>query len=359
MKYVKYIDLENLQRDYLKQTGRYLAVSDAIRNLVRDGKYTEQDPSYPRDIVYDRENFMKAVENSLIPVRVSVTQKTEDSSLIPGNFDLFTFKELKYSPQNMHPHSCFDLIYQYRGESVLHYDQLQQTIHEGEMILLGPMSSYMIEKDPESSIIITTYIRQKMMNRSFFDVISTDGIIAGFIRNILLDIDDPNFIILKGNNVSEMQRIVQKMFIETNYPDPHSPKAAVYWARLLFINAARSFEFLNSFRSIDQKDTRVFEILDYINNHFQTVSMKELASEFGYNESYLSTLFSEKTGQSFSDYIVHLKIGKAREYLKNTDYTNERIAMLCGYTSADHFTRRFKKTEGITPGEYRRRCHEQ
>ena len=67
----------------------------------------------------------------------------------------------------------------------------------------------------------------------------------------------------------------------------------------------------------------------------------------------MSTLFKERTGQKFVDYLNQVRIEKSKELLKNTDKKMYQIAKSVGYDNVKYFFRVFKKMEKVTPEEYR------
>lgn len=90
-----------------------------------------------------------------------------------------------------------------------------------------------------------------------------------------------------------------------------------------------------------------------INNYSQPLTMEKVSSLFYMNRSYCSTLFNEKVGISFSDYVNKDRIERAKELLKNTEYPIFKIAKRIGYDNTKYFFRIFKKITGYTPDEYR------
>ena len=75
-------------------------------------------------------------------------------------------------------------------------------------------------------------------------------------------------------------------------------------------------------------------------------------------EGYLTRFFKKQTGKSFPSYLLWVRIEKAKEYLRTTDYTNNEIAALTGFSSANTFYRNFQKLTGITPANYKNEISE-
>jgi two-component system response regulator YesN len=80
----------------------------------------------------------------------------------------------------------------------------------------------------------------------------------------------------------------------------------------------------------------------------------DIASSVYRNPAYLSRLFRKETGLSLTDYIVQVKIEKAKRLLKETNDKISNIAEGVGYVHFSYFAKLFKKVVGSTPQEYRK-----
>lgn len=84
------------------------------------------------------------------------------------------------------------------------------------------------------------------------------------------------------------------------------------------------------------------------------VSLADIANRLGLHPSYVSTMFRQKTGQTFSEYLRTLRIDKAVEYMRLTNMKNFEIAQQVGYPDNAQFYRAFKQVTGVSPGDYKR-----
>lgn len=108
-------------------------------------------------------------------------------------------------------------------------------------------------------------------------------------------------------------------------------------------------------RTAGSKKQNLQEIKEYLDAHFtEKITLDALAEQFYINKFYLTRVFKEQFGQSVTNYLVQLRITQAKRMLRFTDRSIEAIALECGLSDANYFSRLFKKIEGITPGEYRR-----
>lgn len=98
----------------------------------------------------------------------------------------------------------------------------------------------------------------------------------------------------------------------------------------------------------------IIEILNFMFENYQDVTLKSLSEEFHYSESYLSNLFHHYTGETFSQVLRRHKLQRAKEYLITTKWNLERICENVGYKDTTQFIRIFKEQYGCTPGQYRK-----
>lgn len=84
------------------------------------------------------------------------------------------------------------------------------------------------------------------------------------------------------------------------------------------------------------------------------ITVKMLAEEmFFMNADYLSHLFKEKVGESYSVYLKNIRLKKAKELLKEDKFSVTEVAAMTGYNDTSQFIRVFKQNVGITPKKYR------
>ena len=84
------------------------------------------------------------------------------------------------------------------------------------------------------------------------------------------------------------------------------------------------------------------------------LSLQALASESGYSRVHFVRMFKAATGYSPHNYLLNLKVERARELLKNPSMSLIDIALDCGFSSHSHMSRFFHKVVGVTPTTYRR-----
>ncbi len=106
--------------------------------------------------------------------------------------------------------------------------------------------------------------------------------------------------------------------------------------------------------SIALRDQRILDMINYMYNHYRTITLHELAAQFHYNESYLSRMFQEQAGRSFSETVKDFKLRKAAELLKTKSWKLDQICEEIGYSDTRQFIRSFKQMFGVTPDRFRK-----
>ena len=100
---------------------------------------------------------------------------------------------------------------------------------------------------------------------------------------------------------------------------------------------------------------RINDAVRYIEqNYFDNISTKHLSKICHLSEGYFCHLFKTVTGRTAKEYVLVKRIDKAVDLLKVTDMTVLEIAMQCGFSDANYFSRVFKKYKNRTPSSYRR-----
>lgn len=94
---------------------------------------------------------------------------------------------------------------------------------------------------------------------------------------------------------------------------------------------------------------------EYLENHYmEEISLEQIAEKYYFNPSYFSSIFKNMFDLTFSEYLIELRMGKARQLLLETGNKVKEISTMVGYRDANYFVRSFKKYYGMTPEEYRR-----
>ena len=109
--------------------------------------------------------------------------------------------------------------------------------------------------------------------------------------------------------------------------------------------------------TIQKHNSRLaFRIKKYLMKNFEKqVNLEEVSQHFYLSPAYLSSYFKKETGTTMTDYVVMLRIQKAKKLLCETNKTVDEVAKEVGYSNHNYFSVVFKKTTGYSPMQYRRK----
>lgn len=130
----------------------------------------------------------------------------------------------------------------------------------------------------------------------------------------------------------------------------------------LFLNNNSRLEIMSAFYTLlaeissdhSNKHNPLHFVIQYIQENVANTGLSNeiLAAEMGISEIYLRKLFTAHLKTTPKQYVLEVRIRKAKQMLADTSFTVTKIAEECGFSSLYHFCRAFKIKTGMTPTEY-------
>jgi AraC-like DNA-binding protein len=103
----------------------------------------------------------------------------------------------------------------------------------------------------------------------------------------------------------------------------------------------------------------VVDARSYINFHYtERITLDDLSHALSVNKYYLQKLFKRHMGISPNEYIIQMRLTRAKQLLRTTRLPVSQVSMDVGISNIGHFINLFKSHEGITPGSYRQRWYQ-
>lgn len=137
---------------------------------------------------------------------------------------------------------------------------------------------------------------------------------------------------------------------------PYSEMMADFYVKILLTEILRK-------KGVEEnslvKNAAFSEIYEYIYEHYAEInSIEDICRALFITNYYVSHVFKKYTGTSPMQYVARCRIAHAKKLLDETDLTVREISTQCGYDETTNFFRNFKRSEGITPTEYRQKVKE-
>lgn len=99
----------------------------------------------------------------------------------------------------------------------------------------------------------------------------------------------------------------------------------------------------------------IMKAIEYIENHYtEDLSLTDVSKYVMISPNYFSMIFKKEVGESFSEYILKLKLEKSKLLLKNDDKKVYEAAEESGFRNNQYFNRVFKEYYGMTPLEFKK-----
>ena len=124
----------------------------------------------------------------------------------------------------------------------------------------------------------------------------------------------------------------------------------------LVVKPMRHTDFSLTVTPAQQSSKECAEARRYIDSNFkENISLDQLAELTHVNKYYLVHSFSKEYGVSPINYLIGRRIEESRYLLADTNHSLSQISHMLGFSSPSYFSQSFRKLEGISPMEYRKR----
>ena len=225
------------------------------------------------------------------------------------------------------------------------------TINEDECYIAQPFSGYALrkEKTDDDVIIIGVLIRKDSFFREYLPTVYTDSDLFRFFIDPQTDRFSDEFIHLPVTKDHAIRSILELMVME--YADKKDDTQRILKSMLqtLLLEIARRYRIEKAGTT---PGTLSEKILDYMGDHSDVVTLRDIAGRFGYHPNYVSALIRRETGRTFSEILLEKRMQRAVLLMKNTTLSIEEISSLLGYNNHSNFYKAFRDHYGKSPRAY-------
>ena len=243
--------------------------------------------------------------------------------------------------QDFHRQDYFFFNFAYQGD----YGALSSrfdhriTVHEGECYIGQPYAGYAPNGQSEKEIIIVgVLIQTQAFFKTFLHVLSANERLFHFFLNQL-----------KFDDLFPVRSLLELMIVEYASPQENTQDVLKSLTLALLMLVARQYS--KSYPAV-KADKLSEKIVQYIGEHFDTVTLGEVAAHFSYHPNYISGYIRRETGKSFSEIVLEQRMERAAALLRRTDLSIEDIAAMLGYSNNSNFYKAFRAYYRVSPREY-------
>lgn len=280
--------------------------------------------------------------------------KGDVTSYWPGSEDedvlvcVFKGNEIK---EPFHRQDFFFINYAYKNSYQAlseKYDNLI-TIGEDDCYIGQPYSGYALRTHGNvESVIIGILIKKYSFFHEYLPTVYTDSKLFKFFLEPETKKFSDEFIHLDFSDDYIVREILEMMVIEYANRKDDTQRILKSMLQTLLLQIARKYR--SEEKPVQQ--TLAEQILSYVENHSDVVTLQSVAKHFGYHPNYISTLMHKSLGRKFTEIVLEKRMERAVLLMKNTDLPLEEISEMLGYSNHSNFFKAFKDFYGKTPREY-------
>ncbi len=285
---------------------------------------------------------------------VSNTSHFHEDAFILSDLDCGFIRHLRYLPAFYHSHDFFEIVYVQQGTCVNFINDEIIHLQAGDFCFLSPETVHALRACSDEDLVYNIVIRQTTFTQYFLGLFTEADILSQFFQHVIYHNEEFPYLIFHTAGDDVLANLISRSNREfeqkSRFKKQYLNALLAEFFALLLRNHEKDVYIPAS--SKNGGDNLVY-ILHYMEEHYDTISLGDLASFFGYSERQIQRIIQKATGKSFMENIQLHRIRRAENLLLKSKLTIEEIALQVGYSSSNNFRRIFYKYHQMMPNEYR------
>lgn len=219
-------------------------------------------------------------------------------------------------------------------------------VREGEFYIGQPHTGHALFPQSDKTIVIAILIQKDTFFRKFLPVLASNAKLFSFFLDPQKNEYSEDFIHLCFDDPCCPRMLLEMMVIEYASLKEDTQDVLQSLVLTLLLLVARQYKVSNPVSENKRLSRRIAQ---YIGEHPDTATLKDIAILFDYNPNYISNLLRRETGKSFSEILLEQRMERAVSMLRNTGLAIEEIAKTLGYSNTSNFYKAFREFYGKSP----------
>lgn len=251
-------------------------------------------------------------------------------------------------------HDVFEMVYVKKGNAVFEIAGQPAAIGPNDIVIIKPNQPHklIIKSQPGCEFIVLHFGFSNQKNIEFSEVSLEDFL------NFVKGKESGAFITLKVSQKNEIITLLNRILKERENTEIGSDflNRLMVLELFVFISRALKMEWENSIKYKSPKLKELIQIsVKYIRNNYERdISLGDIAKFVFLSPSYFTRAFKDEVGISPINYLLKVRIERAKELLAETDAKISNIALNVGFSNQQRFNEIFKKYTKQTPLQYRK-----
>jgi AraC-like DNA-binding protein len=244
-----------------------------------------------------------------------------------------------WNMKDLHSHPYYEIYYLYRGSRTFLLSNALYLLNSPTLVIIPPYTMHKTEGGPFERYNINVY-------PEYLDEFQREVLDSRALRTILPSDERAKKLLELLGELSAVDKT------QKNSEEEISALFSYFVYRLSKMDADEE----SSPSAQDNKmSPLVLRAINYFNEHYtESITLDALSRELFASKTTLIYNFKKYTNCSPMEFLLTVRLTKAKEQLVNTKKSVEEISRSCGFSSANYFGLIFKKKEGISPSEYRK-----
>lgn len=254
------------------------------------------------------------------------------------------------------PYMYADFIavrYVYRGHCRICTPDVAFELAENDTILMnqGFVLSQQLENAEDA--VFTFMFDREYIASNIIRSLHQSGVVTKFLLDYALDTKSAQkYIVFHGGQNRRIREAVENIICEFMDPGKNSELLIEFYLKIFLLELLRCrYEYGKAPANLPVG--KIAGLMNYVDENYRTVSLRELSREYGYSEKYISRLFKSCTGVNLKDYCFQKKLDEVCLLLRSTTMPVDQILLQAGASNETYFYRKFREACGVSPSEYR------
>ncbi len=232
----------------------------------------------------------------------------------------------------------WSLHYVYLGKGYIEYGGKKVKIEAGNLFLVPPLTDVVYYPDPNDPF-------------AYYWVKVRGKMVAGLLWNSGFDTDN---LVLKPKRALDVIDHFAAL-VDSYFHDDDGYQSKMLGHFYLIMAELSEYQKMFKKNALSEKQLYVKKAMFFIEyNYLHPIKMKDIASDLNIHVNYLCNIFTDEVGISPKNYLLKLRMEKAKQFLLQMNVGIKEIAYRVGYADPLYFSKIFCKAVGCSPTEYRK-----
>ncbi|MDO5423319.1 MAG: AraC family transcriptional regulator [Eubacteriales bacterium] len=263
-------------------------------------------------------------------------------------------KHSRYSPPFLHSHEYFEIFYVLTGSCTHTICGRETVMPQGTLCFIAPYVEHSVGVF-DDSIVLNIMLQHSTFDDIFFNLLRSQNVLSSFFLSNLYTTSKMSCLCFQVED-EELINLLLSMILEEVVEDDYTYRILSHIISIFFTKLVRKYGKSTASYTLDSEiNQNALDILSYINDHYKTVTLEDVAEHYHYTPAHCSRLIKAETGQNFTQLLRNVRLRRAETLLLTTSCSVEEISYMIGYENAATFIKRFKEQYQMTPGQFRQK----